>query len=71
MMGVVDRVYIYFDAHPKRQRSLEDAIHETQPDATISKLNVLCRTRWVQCIDRLEISNLSILLSQLALRILQ
>ena len=31
-------MYIYIDAHPKRQGSLEDAIHETQTDDTISKL---------------------------------
>ena len=48
MMGVVDRVYQFFAAHPKRQRALGDAILSTQPDSAIFKVKGLCRTRWVQ-----------------------
>ena len=31
MMGVVRRVYQFFAAHPKQQRTLEKAISDTQP----------------------------------------
>ena len=55
MMGVVDRVYVFFDAHPKRQRALDMAIAETQPDSNITKLKDLCHTRWIQRIDALHI----------------
>ena len=37
MMGVVDRVSVFFAAHPKRQRALEKSIAETQPESTVSK----------------------------------
>ena len=55
MMGVVDRVSVFFAAHPKRQRALEKSIAETQPESTVSKLKDLCRTRWIQRIDALHI----------------
>ena len=48
MMGVVDRVYVFFAAHPKRQRALDKVIAETQPESSITKLKDLCRTRWIQ-----------------------
>ena len=55
MMGVIDRVHVFFDAHPKRQRALEKAIAETQPESRITKVKDLCRTRWIQRIDALLI----------------
>ena len=55
MMGVVDRVSVVFAAHPKRQRALEKSIAETQPESTVFKLKDLCRTRWIQRIDALQI----------------
>ena len=55
MMGVVDRVSVFFAAHPKRQQALEKSIAETQPKSTVSKLKDLCRTRWIQHIDGLHI----------------
>ena len=55
MMGVVDRVYVFFAAHPKRQRALEKVISETQPDSSVKKLKDLCRTRWIQRIDSLQV----------------
>ena len=55
MMGVVDRVYVFFAAHPKRQRALEDAIAEIQPESSVTKVKDLCRTRWIQRIDALQI----------------
>ena len=55
MIGVVDRVSTFFSAHPKRQRALESAIAEHQPESAVSKLKDLCRTRWVQRIDALNV----------------
>ena len=55
MMGVVDRVYVFFAAHPKRQRALDKVIAETQPESSITKLKDLCRTRWIQRIDSLQV----------------
>ena len=55
MMGVVDRVSVFFAAYPKRQRALEKSIAETQPESTVSKLKDLCQTRWIQRIDALHI----------------
>ena len=54
MMGIVDRISVFFSAHPKRQRKLEEAIDTTQPESSIHKLKDLCRTRWVQRIDALD-----------------
>ena len=51
MIGVMDRVYIFFDSHPKRQIALDKAITETQPTSSVTKLKSLCRTRWIQRID--------------------
>ena len=55
MMGVVGRVYHFFAAHPKHQRALEKAISDCQPSSTAHKLKDMCRTRWVQQIDAIEI----------------
>ena len=55
MMGVVDRVYVFFAAHPKRQNALDKAIEEAQPGSSVSKLKDLYRTRWIQRIDALHI----------------
>ena len=55
MMGVVERVFQFFAAHPKQQRALEKAISDTQPASTVRKLKDLCRTRWVQRIDAMEV----------------
>ena len=55
MMGVVGKVYLFFDVHPKRQRALETAISDTQPDSNVHKLKDLCRTRWVQRIDAIQV----------------
>lgn len=55
MMGVVGRVYQFFAAHPKRQRALEKAISDCQSSSTAHKLKDMCRTRWVQRIDAIEI----------------
>lgn len=51
MTDIVGKVYFFFNAHPKRQRKLEDSITEINPSSQIHKLNDLCRTLWVQHID--------------------
>lgn len=56
MLGIVNRVSIFFAAHPKRQRKLEESIDNT-PMSTmlaVKKLKDLCRTRWVERIDALD-----------------
>lgn len=55
MMGVVGRAYQFFAAHPKRQRALEKAVSDTQPASSVHKLKDLCRTRWVQRMDAMEV----------------
>ena len=54
-MGVVGKVYQFFAAHPRRQQALEKAISDTQPASSVHKLKDLCRTRWVQRIDAIEV----------------
>ena len=44
MMGVVDKVFKLFSAHPKRQMALERAISQTQPESSVHKLKDLCHT---------------------------
>ena len=55
MMGVVGRVFQFFAAHPKRQRALEKAIDEVNPESRVRKLKDLCQTRWVQRIDGMQV----------------
>ena len=54
MIGIVNRASIFFSAHPKRQRKLEEAIDATQPESSVRKLKDLCRTRWIERIDALD-----------------
>lgn len=54
MIGIVNRVSIFFSAHPKRQRKLEEAIDRVQAGSAVKKLKDLCRTRWVERIDALD-----------------
>ena len=51
MIGVVNRVYLFFSAHPKCQKNLEETIAKYQPDSSIHKLKDLCRTHWIERID--------------------
>ncbi len=53
-MGVMEKVCLFYSAHPKRQRALENVIISVQPEVTICKVKSLCRTRWVQRIDAFE-----------------
>ena len=54
MIGIVNRLSVFFFAHPKRQKKLEEAIHNTQPESNVLKLKDLCRTRWIEHIDALD-----------------
>ena len=45
MIGVVKRLSIFFFAHLKHQKKLEEAIQNTQPESNVLKLKDLCRTR--------------------------
>ena len=54
MIGIVSRVSIFFSAHPKRQRKLEDAIETIQPESSVHKLKDLCHTRWIEWTDALD-----------------
>ena len=54
MIEVVNRVSLFFSAHPKRQRKLEEAIDSSQPESSTHKLKDLCRTHWVERIDALD-----------------
>ena len=51
MIGVVNRVYLFFSAHPKCQKNLEETIAKYQPDSSIHKLKDLCPTHWIEQID--------------------
>ena len=55
MMGVIETVYQFFAAHPKRQTTLEKAISDTHPTSKVHKLKNMCRTRWVQRIDAIQV----------------
>ena len=55
MIGVVNRVSVFFSAHRKRQRKLEVAINDTQPESSVHKLKDLCRTRWIERVDALDL----------------
>ena len=55
MIGVDNCVSVFFFfAHPKRQKKVEEAIQNTQPESNVLKLKDLCRTRWVERIDALD-----------------
>ena len=48
MMGVLNKMWIFFSSHPKQQRKLEEAIDATKLESKIQKLKDLCRTHWIQ-----------------------
>ena len=51
MIGVVHHVLVFYQAHPKRQRKLEEIISNK---ASVHKLKDLCHTRRVERIDALQ-----------------
>ena len=54
MIGIINKVSLFFQAHPKRQRKLEEAIDVSVPTSSVHKLKDLCRTRWVERIDAVQ-----------------
>ena len=54
MISTVNRVSTFFWAHPKRIKKLDKAIDSIQPTSSVPKLQDLCRTRWIECIDALD-----------------
>ena len=54
MIGIVNKVSLFFAAHPKRQRKLGETIESIHPGSDVKKLKDLCRTRWVERIDALD-----------------
>ncbi|KAH3864340.1 52 kDa repressor of the inhibitor of the protein kinase-like [Dreissena polymorpha] len=56
MMGTVDRIAVFFNYSPKRQTCLEEcrsALEDTEDKR--QKVKALCRTRWVERHDALDI----------------
>ena len=53
-IGIVKRLSIFIFAPPKRQKKLEEALQNTQPESNMLKLKDLCRTRWIERIDALD-----------------
>ena len=54
LFSMIDKVYKFFDNHPKRQYTL-NTFCETERSMTSGKLKSLCRTRWLQRIDAFHI----------------
>lgn len=54
MMGAMVEVCLFFTNSPKRQLDLEKHIKSIEGTCA-QKLVSLCKTRWVVCIDALEV----------------
>ena len=54
MIGVINKVSWFFQAHPKRQQKLEETIDATALTTSVHKLKDLCHTRWVERIDAVQ-----------------
>ena len=54
MMGTVSEVSKFFE-HGKRQDKLEEVIESEMPEVRKKRVKPLCRTRWVERHDFLEI----------------
>ena len=55
MMTSISSIANFFNYSPKRQKSLEDHVATNYPMAQKSKLLPLCRTRWVERVNALEV----------------
>ena len=55
MMGTMGEICRYFGFSPKRQGVLETKIDELCPNSKHKKLKDVCKTRWVQRLDSLEV----------------
>ena len=54
MIGVINRVSVFFSAHSIRQRKLEEATDQAQAGSAVKKLKDLCHTWWVKRIDAMD-----------------
>ena len=55
VIGVINELYLFFHLSPKRQRYLEWVLQVYAPENKVKKLKGLCKTRWVERHDCLEI----------------
>ena len=55
MMGHIRVISEFFNVHPKRHAVLVGNIKSMLPEASHSRLSDVCRTRWVERIDGLEL----------------
>ena len=56
MMDAADQVTRFYNFSPKRQKNLEDTIDQAvQRDSKKSKLKEMCKTRWIQRHDALNV----------------
>lgn len=56
MFSVITALANFFNFSPKRQKCLEDNVNKYPTDTLKKKLLPLCRTRWVERINALEVS---------------
>ena len=55
-MDAADQVTRFYNFSPKRQKNLEDTIDQAvQRDSKKSKLKEMCKTRWIQRHDALNV----------------
>ena len=58
MMDAADKISRFFNNSPKRQRALEEWMENVLPeDENRRKLKELCRTRWVERHEALQVFN--------------
>ena len=55
MFGTVQNVAVFFNDSPKRMAFLQDAIRESTPDSSRTKLRQHCQTRWIEQGDALVV----------------
>ncbi len=55
MMDTLEAVNLFFSNSPKRQYLLEQKLKEECPETTHVRLTDICKTRWVQRLDALEV----------------
>ena len=54
-MDDIKAISYFFNLSPKRQEHLEKVIKENLPEVTRNKLLDICRTRWLECIDGVDL----------------
>ena len=55
MMGMIERVHTFFQLIQRDRLALEKAITDIQPASRVHKLKDMCRTRWLQRIDAIDV----------------